>query len=178
MKKFLIFLILLLFAVPASGATIYKWVDKEGVVNYTDTYNNVHSSYRDRVEAKHYLAEGVAPAYTEVSPHKKAETKTDLYGRDDEIWWREKVHPWKEELREATENYERIQKEYMLQAQGLSPLNFGKMSLTQYQMLSSRLEALNNEMETYQGQITEAKETLSRLSEEAKETKADPAWLE
>jgi len=177
MRKFLIFLILLLFAVPASGATIYKWVDKEGVLNYTDDYNNVPSSYRDQVEVKYYLTEGVAPAYTEVSPHKKAETKTDLYGRD-ETWWREKVDPWKEQLREATENYERIQKEYMLQAQGLSPFNFGKMSLTQYQMLSSRLEALNNEMETYQGQITEAKETLSKLSEEAKETKADPAWLE
>lgn len=177
MRKFLILLILFMFTVPASGATIYKWVDKEGVVNYTDDINNVPSSYRDQVEVKHYLTEGVAPAYTEVSPHKKAETKADLYGRD-ETWWREKVLPWKEQLREATENYERIQKEYMLQAQGLGPSNFGKMSLTQYQMLSSRLGALNNEMETYQGQITEAEEMLNKLSREAKETKADPAWLE
>jgi chromosome segregation ATPase len=78
----------------------------------------------------------------------------------------------------ATENYERVHKEYMEQAEGLGPLNFGKMSLTQYQMLSSRLEILNGEMETYQGQIAEANEMLSKLSKEVKETRADPTWLE
>jgi chromosome segregation ATPase len=88
------------------------------------------------------------------------------------------VRPWKEQLKEASENYERVQKKYMTQAQGLSPYNFGKMSLTQYQMLTSRLEILNKEMEAYQGQISEAEEMLSKLSLEAKETKADPAWLD
>ena len=33
-------------------------------------------------------------------------------------------------------------------------------------------------METYQGQIVEAKEQLEKLSKEAKEARADPAWLE
>ena len=79
---------------------------------------------------------------------------------------------------EATENHERVQKEYMRQAEGLSPYNFGKMSLTQYQMLSARLQILNAEMENYQGQIAEANEMLSKLSQEAKETRANPAWLE
>jgi len=175
-RKIVIFLILLIFAVPAYATTVYKWVDKEGVVNYTDDINHVPQSYRDRVKREEFLEEKGTPAQVTTAKTNE-EIKTDIYGRD-ETWWREKVRPWREQLKEATENYERIQREYMLQAQGLSPLNFGKMSLTQYQMLSSRLEALNNEMETYQGQITEAKETLSKFSEEAKETKADAAWLE
>jgi len=52
------------------------------------------------------------------------------------------------------------------------------MSLTQYQMLSSRLEILSKEMETYQGQMAEAKGGLAKLSKEAKEAGADPVWLE
>ncbi len=178
MKRLYILLILLVFAVPASGATIYKWVDKEGVVNYTDDINNVPSSYRDRVEIRNYHTEGAAPAYTlNVPPEKKAEAQRDIYGRG-ETWWREQVRPWKEQLKEATENYENVRKQYMEQSQGLSPYNFGKMSLTQYQMLSARLEALNSEMETYQRQIAEANEMLGKLFNEAKETKADPTWLE
>ena len=181
MRKVFILLILLVFISPTYAtyaATIYKWVDEEGIVNYTDDYNKVPTLYLDRVKILEFFTEKGPPVQTpQMTPGIKEEIRTDTYGRD-ETWWREKVHPWKEQLKEATENYERIQREYMLQAQGLSPLNFGKMSLTQYQMLSSRLEALNNEMETYQGQITEAKETLSKFSEEAKETKADAAWLE
>jgi chromosome segregation ATPase len=178
MKKFLILLILFVFALPAYGSTIYKWVDKEGVVNYTDDINNVPKSYRDRVKREKFLQgkEAPAPAQSTVAKTNEA-MKTDIYGRD-ETWWKEKVRPWKEQLKEANENYERVQKEYMFQAQGLSPFNFGKMSLTQYQMLSARLEVLNSEMEKYQAQITEAKGMLNKLSREAEETRADPSWLE
>jgi len=178
MKGYFILLILLAFAVPASGATVYKWVDKEGVVNYTDDFNNVSPSYRDQVEIKNYHTEGVAPAYTPGGPSQKPqEANVDIYGRG-EAWWREEVRPWREQLKEATENYENVRNQYMEQSAGLSPYNFGKMSLTQYQMLSARLGVLNGEMEKYQDQIAEANEMLDKLSQEAKETKADPAWLE
>ena len=178
MKRYVILLILLVFAAPASGATIYKWVDKEGVVSFTDDYNNVPSAYRDRVEVEHYRTEGMTPAYTSgVLPQKTTEPKVDIYGRD-ETWWREKVRPWKEQLKEATENYENVRNQYMEQSAGLGPYNFGKMSLTQYQMVSARLQVLNGEMEKYQDQMADAKEMLAKLSREAEETKADPAWLE
>jgi chromosome segregation ATPase len=148
------------------------------VFNFTDDYDKVPPSFRDRVQREEFLQEKETPAPSQAMNAKTTEaTKTDIYGRD-EAWWKEKVHPWKEQLREASENYKRVQSEYMLQAQGLSPFNFGKMSLTQYQMLSARLEVLNSEMETYQAQIAEAKEMLGKLSDEAKETMADPAWLE
>ncbi|MGO9093434.1 MAG: DUF4124 domain-containing protein [bacterium] len=39
MKKLLILLVLLTFAAPAYGATIYKWVDEKGVINFTDDYS-------------------------------------------------------------------------------------------------------------------------------------------
>ncbi len=180
MMKFVIILILLAFISPAYAATIYKWVDEKGVVNFTDDYNNVPSSYRDRVEVKyypteHYLTEGVAPAYTDVSPQKRAEAKTDIYGRD-ETWWREKVHPWKEQLKEATANYERLHGEFMAKAEELSERRFG--SRTQYKTNIIQLDQVKEEMFKYGDQIAEAKEMLGKLSNEAKETKADHAWLD
>ncbi len=52
MKKLLIFFLLLSCLTFASSisAEIYKWVDKEGVVNFTDDESRVPSAYRDKVE--------------------------------------------------------------------------------------------------------------------------------
>jgi len=167
-----------MFAVPAYATTVYKWVDEKGVINFTDDYTRVPPAFRDRVKAEEYgQQEGnAAPAQRTVAVTKE-EIKTDIYGRAG-TWWRGKVRPWKGELKEASERYEDVRKEYMEQAEGLGPFNFGKMSLTQYQMLSSRLEILRQEIRMYQGQMAEANEMLSKFSREAKETGAGSAWLE
>ena len=178
MKNFFIMLILLAFAIPGHAATIYKWVDREGVVNYSDDYSKVPALYRDRVETLEFFTEREPPKpIPQTTMGIKEEIRTDIYGRD-ETWWRQKARSWKEQLKEATENYERVREEYIRQAEGLSPYNFGKMSLTQYQMLSSRLNILNNDMAKYRAQMDEANEMLEKLSKEAQESNADPAWLE
>jgi len=178
MKNVLILLILLMFTVPAYAITIYKWVDEKGVINFTDDYTEVPPAFRNRVKTEEFVQqEGkVAPAQRTVAAAKE-EIRTDIYGRD-RTWWRGKARPWKDQLKEASENYKKVQKEYMEQAEGLGPYKFGKMSLTQYQMLSSRLEILSKEIGTYQRQMAEAKSMLAKLSKEAKETGANPSWLE
>jgi hypothetical protein len=177
-RKVFILLILLVFISPTYAATIYKWVDEEGIVNYTDDYNKVPTLYLDRVKILEFFTEKGPPVQTpQTTPGIKEEIRTDIYGRD-ETWWREKVRPWKEQLKEATENYENAHKEYMEQTERLGQFKFGRLSLTQYQMISYRLEILDKEMEKYQGQIAEANGMLEKLSNEAKETKANPVWLE
>ena len=49
MKRLFLILFLFIFASSAS-ATIYKWVDERGVINFTDTYANVPPNYRDSVQ--------------------------------------------------------------------------------------------------------------------------------
>jgi len=178
MKIFSILLILLLFSLPAYSATIYKWVDKDGVVNFTDDLSKVPPSYRDRVEKEERkdVKEKVIPRSQAVTREDEpGEIRADLYGRD-ETWWREKVRPWKEQLKEATEKYEATQKKYTEQSDELSRRRFG--SPTQYKMNIIELDKTREEKERYQAQIAEANEMLEKLSKEAKETKADPAWLE
>jgi flagellar biosynthesis chaperone FliJ len=81
-------------------------------------------------------------------------------------------------LEDAVQNYEKSYEEYCKNIEKLGPSRFGGLSLTQYQMTSLRLNSLNDQMTKYQDQIAEVKEILEKLVKEAKETKADPAWLE
>jgi len=176
MLKFIILLILLTFTTPAYAATIYKWVDKDGVVNYTDDYSQVPALYHGRVEALEFFTERVSPAQNrQTTSGIKEEMRADAYGRD-ETWWRGKVRPWKEQLKEATENYENVHKEFMEQAEGLVRVKFG--SKTQYQMVSYALSQLTQKMEEYRAQIAKAEEMLGELSKEAEKANANPEWLE
>ena len=178
MKKTLIFLMLIVFISPAYADTIYKWVDKDGVVNFTDDIGKVPPSYRDRVEKEERkdVKEKVIPRSQAVTREDEPkEIRADLYGRD-ETWWREKVRPWKEQLKEATEKYEVAEKKHTEKSDELSRRRFG--SPTQYKMNIIELDKIREEKEKYQAQISEANGMLEKLSKEAEETKADPAWLE
>jgi hypothetical protein len=169
----------LVFISSAYGATIYKWVDKEGVVNFTDDLSKVPPSYRNRVEKEETkdVKELVTPPPAQAAPrgNEQEEIRADIYGRD-EAWWREKVRPWKEKVKEATDKYEAAQKRYTEKSDELSRRRFG--SPTQYKMSIIELDKMREEKEKYQAQISEANEMLEKLSKEANETKADPAWLE
>lgn len=266
MKSSFIVLFLLAFALPANGATIYKWVDEKGVVSFTDEYKKISPEFRNRVETEEYLEEeppsttkingeantqmsardfwknqldeatlnyekareqlleegeklvwhrygsktqyqmftvalpGMserlerykeqmieAKAMLETFKDESQETviaggkrdvspKVDIHGRD-ETWWKDEVRPWKEQMKEAEQNYEQASDAFVKQLESLGPFRWGGLSLTQYQMISSRLTLLRGEMSQYQAQISEAKVMLAKLSEEARKTKADPAWL-
>jgi hypothetical protein len=180
MTKLLLFLLLFVLVTPVSAATVYKWVDEKGVVNFTDDLNNVPPAYQNQVEAKEYLTEvGSASTTAEkpspsIAPQRKDEIRADVYGRD-ETWWRERARPWNERLKEATKNRDRIQNEIVRQAVDLGTKTF--WSRSQYQIQASEVARLNGEMMTYEGQIGEAEGHLGKLEKEAEESKADPTWV-
>jgi hypothetical protein len=175
MPKSLILLFLLTFAISANAAPIYKWIDEEGVINFTDDYNNVPSPYRDRVEATDYLIEGVAPSYTlDLPPQKETEARTDIFGRE-ETWWKDKVGSWREKIREATENRERVHEKFIEKEGELSRIKYGSKS--RHRIIIREMDQLKEEMIRYEAQITEANEMLKKLSKEAEESKASPDWL-
>jgi hypothetical protein len=49
MKKLLFILLILVFA-SSAWATVYKWVDQGGVVNFADDYSKVPPDYRNKIE--------------------------------------------------------------------------------------------------------------------------------
>ncbi len=106
----------------------------------------------------------------------QGDTGTDIYGRDG-TWWRSKVFDQREELRKAVESYEKAYEDYNENVEKLGPSMFGRMSLTQYQMFSHKLEILSKELARHQDRIAEASEGLKRLRKEAEESKANPEWI-
>jgi hypothetical protein len=174
MRKLFIILILLTFSITAYAHTFYKWVDEKGVVNYTDDYNSIPPAYRNRVEIEWVHEEGASPPIQKMTPQKREEARTDIYGQN-EAYWREKVRPWKEFLKAAEANYERVHSKFMQKAEELSARRFG--SRTQYKTNIIELDRLKEEMFKYGDQIAEANEALEKISKEAREAKADPDWL-
>ena len=175
MKEIFTILVVLLFAFSLQAGTLYKWVDKQGVVHFTDDLTKVPPSYRNQVEAEESkdIQEEVTPSPPQtVNPDtEEEEIKTDIYGRD-EAWWRERVRPWKQQLKEATENYEAAQRKFSEKTAELSQR--GLVSHARHQILSDQFK---QETMEYEVQIAEANEMLRKLSKEAAESRANPDWL-
>ena len=180
MKEIFSILVILLLALPLQAGTLYKWVDKEGVVNFTDDLSKVPPSYRDRVEVeeKKDVQEEMSPVppLAATPDNEEEEIRADIYGRD-EAWWRDKVRPWKEKLKEATENYEAAQKKLAEKTDQVSQTKFFGRSRSQTKWDIMELNRLNEEKNKYEDQIAEANEMLRKLSKEAEESKANPDWL-
>lgn len=183
MRKRVYILVFLIFISPVYAQTIYKWTDEKGVIHFSDNLNGVPPAYRDRVTVEKWedirKPEDSSPAPPETPLQNREERKTDINGQN-EAYWKERVRLWKKQLQEATENYGKAHEEYIRRAEGLDSYNFGKMILPQYQqyqMLSSRLKILNEEMAKYQAQMDEAKEMLDKIAREAEEAKVDPEWV-
>jgi hypothetical protein len=175
MKEIFTILVVLLFAFPLQAGTLYKWVDRQGVVNFTDDLTKVPPSYRNQVEVEESkdVQEEVNPSPPQaVNPDtREEEIKTDIYGRD-EAWWRERVRPWKEQLKEATENYERAQKKFAQRTAELS-----QKGLVSHARYTTESDKFKEETMKYEVQIAEANEMLRKLSKEAVESRANPDWL-
>lgn len=176
MRWFVLIPLMILLTSTLQAHTFYKWVDEKGVVNFTDDYDNIPRAYRDRVEIEYVHEEGPTPPIQKMTPQKREETKTDIYGQQ-EAYWRGKVRPWKEFLKTAEANYERAHEKFMGKAMEFSRGRFGTWSRTQYKMNIIELDKLKEEMIKHADQIAEAREAMEKISKEAKEEKANPDWL-
>lgn len=163
-------MILLTVVPPASATTIFKWVDSQGVASFTDDRNKIPQSYREGAITE--VLEETSLTGSSVRP--QTSLNTDIYGRN-EMWWKEKVRPWREELNEATAQYEKLNDKFIEQAEALTRMKYG--SRTQVKMKIIQMDRTNDQRNRYEQQIAEARQAIDRLVKEAEESKADPAWL-
>jgi uncharacterized protein with von Willebrand factor type A (vWA) domain len=178
MKRALITIFAVLVFVSISyGVTVFKWVDKDGVVHFTDDYTNIPAQYRNQVRTEETgeSQKGETPATPSPagSVPKSEETKVDRYGQGED-YWRSRVSPWRKQLQEATENSENISKKMNARLEEQS----GKLlTPTQWNMSRAETRQWTEEKAKYDAQIKEANEMLGKIAKEAEEAKANPNWL-
>ena len=159
-------------------AEVYRWVDDRGTVHFTDDYGNIPSFYREqlKVEIREDIQEEKIPSEPQkIIPGSKEErTKADLY-RQEEEWWRRRVRPWEQQLKEASENYELTNKEFVGESSKLIRRKFG--SHQQFKSNIIRVDSIKEERSKHEAQIVEAEGMLEKISRAAEHSKADLDWL-
>jgi hypothetical protein len=170
-----ILFLLLVSASSAYAADVYRWVDKNGSMHFTDDINKVPSEYRDQVKKEEVRepreSETSKPAPASVQ--KTGEEERDAHGRGEQ-YWRETVRPWKMQLKQAQEDYNNTN----LKIEDALEMVKGRFySHTQYNFKRVEVEQLMAERGTYEAKMKEANEMLAKIAKEAEEAKADPAWL-
>ncbi len=153
-------------------------LDLDRIKGYKSKYNAQINEAKDLLKKLSKNAEDskADPGWLIGASVFQGDTGMDIYGRDG-TWWRSKVFDQREQLKKAIENYEKAYEDYNKNVEKLGPSRFGKISLTQYQMFSHKLNILGKEMGRHQDQITEANEGLKQLLKEAEDFKANPEWL-
>ncbi len=158
------------------AADIYKWVDKDGTVNFADDLDKVPPEYRDQVKTEK-VKDSQEPQTSTPAPasvQKTEEGKRDVHGRGEQ-YWREIVRPWKKQLKQAEEDYKNTNIKI---DDALEVVKGSFLSKTQYNFKRQELERLMEERGVYEARIKEANAMLAKIAKEAEEVKADPAWLE
>ena len=176
-RAFITIFAVLVFGSISYGVTVFKWVDKDGVVHFTDDYTNIPAQYRNQVRTEETgeSQKGETPALPSPagSVPKSEEIKVDRYGQRED-YWRSRAAPWRKQLQEATENSENISKKMNARLEEQS----GKLlTPTQWNMSRAETRQWTEEKAKYDAQIKEANEMLGKIAKEAEEAKANPNWL-
>jgi flagellar biosynthesis GTPase FlhF len=173
MKRILFTILFVLFFSGFSLAEVYKWVDDQGVVHFTDDITQVPQKYRPKAE-KMGLSEDKEETKVEAeSPQKKDERYLDRSGRGED-YWKGRVEEWRRKLREAQVKLEALRVKYN---ELTERFNDSKSTAERANVRKER-DQIKGEMDQSRIQIEEAKEMLEKkIPEEADLYKAKPDWI-
>jgi len=104
--RWMIVLLITVFACSAALADVYEWVDREGVTHFTDNLDKVPAKYREKVKRRESVAgeKGEATQVQSPPPEPVSEKpKAAVYGGHDENWWRSGFRSLQEELQHIKE---------------------------------------------------------------------------
>jgi hypothetical protein len=194
MKKRGLFILigLILYSVISAGQEVYRWVDEQGTVHFTDDLGQVPEKYRDKIQKKEPPKE---PPITQPIPPQPAPSQPlapptgmgvdkgsgatprqkDILGRGEE-WWRAKVNEWNEKLKTAQRNYETTYSEWKSKENELESSKFKPDSVKR--KLKAEIKDLEEKTKDWEKQMNEAKNMLENvLPKQAQDYQANPEWL-
>jgi hypothetical protein len=196
-RSLIVIAALLLFSSAAFGQEVYRWVDEQGTIHFTDDLGQVPEKYRDKIQKKTPpkeppITQSTPPQSTPpqpASPQPPAPPmgmevekgsgppprQKDILGRGEE-WWRAKVNEWNEKLKTAQRNYENTYSEWKAKEQELETSKFKPDSVKR--KLKAEIKDLEEKTKGLEKHMDEAKNMLENvLPKQAQDYQANPEWL-
>jgi hypothetical protein len=181
----------------AFGQEVYRWVDEQGTVHFTDDLGQVPEKYRDKIQKKEPpkeppITQPIPPQPTPPQPAPSqplapptgmgvdkgsgaTPRQKDILGRGEE-WWRAKVNEWNEKLKTAQRNYETTYSEWKSKENELESSKFKPDSVKR--KLKAEIKDLEEKTRDWEKQMNEAKNMLENvLPKQAQDYQANPEWL-
>lgn len=166
-KPMLILLLLLTPSGPSAMAgEIFRWLDEDGTLHFTNVPSRIPPAYREDAEVQPLpdlsMIRPIAP-FVSIPPS----ANVDLNGHD-ERWWKERIQEWRSRKSEMFI--------YLTEAEkALGRLRFENKAVFLKEAETNRLL---REIEAMKQEIREAEEALqTALPEAARKAGAPPGWL-
>jgi hypothetical protein len=174
MKRILLISLSVFLIAEISFAEVYKWVDENGVVFFTDDITQVPEKYRPKAEKMGLPEErGESKIEGESAPQTKEEAYRDRLGRGEE-YWRRRVEEWRKKFIESQARLEVLRTKY----NELTERHNDSKSTAERANLRRERDQVRNEMDQCRIQIDEAKNMIEKkIPEEAEIYKAKPEWV-
>lgn len=173
MKAIVVFLMILCFPLLVNGDEVYRWVDDQGVIHFTDDPGTVPEDYRSKAEVREMPGRPPARLLDEedegilVNEEDEGILVDDDLKAKDEKWWRNRAKKWKIRLQAAYDDYERVRLQYNDMA---TEFNASK-DPDKRNKIKAELDKMQMEMERFMADIEKAR----KMKEEVLPSQAQKA---
>jgi len=174
MRRILFIGLSILLLTEISFAEVYKWVDENGVVYFTDDLIQVPEKYRPKAERIGSPEEkGESTVEGESTPKKKEEPYRDRLGRGED-YWKGRLEEWSKKLIESQTRMEALRTKYNEMTERYND----SKSTAERATLRRERDQIKNEMNQCKIGINEARDMIEKkIPEEAEIYKAKPEWI-
>lgn len=173
MNKVLVIVAVLLLASGGTAGEYFKWIDKRGVVHFTDIEAKVPEEYRADVERRRMPVEKQAPSESPREARQRTEESRDKYNRQRD-YWVNRTTDAKTRLYRAKMKYERLLREYDGALDGYRNTS----SLAKRDEYLNRMEEVQIELRRTSEDIFQARVLLEiTRPEEAKRADVPTDWV-
>jgi hypothetical protein len=174
MKQILPTVLFLFFIAGTTFAEVYKWVDDEGVVYFTDDFNQVPGKYQSEAERIGLPGEKEETNIDrDLTTKLKEQDNKDHLGRG-ETYWRGLVNEWIRKIGELQNRLGVLRTKY----NELTERFNDSKSTAERGSLRRERDQIKKEMDQCKNQVEEARNMLEqKIPEEAELYKANPEWV-
>lgn len=186
-------LLLLGLSIPAPLlAEIYKWIDEQGVIHFTDDYTKIPEKYRKKklkvieetplpppAQQPTISSSGEGPKtsaeQTKEERRERGDIRIDNEGHD-RAWWQAQIATWKQKRDQAIAQRKELEARYEVLVRRAYNPAFGQRGR---RSLQGELKAVEDRLTQLQLAIDEANEMLEKkLPAQAAEAGAPSEWLQ